>query len=117
MNGDQSAEPEKPPPPDATDGGSSINNGADGLAKKRKKDGLKPIVTTEGPEGDVQPAKQDKKTGCVGNIIPFSHASMVVMAGFYRVLLFYWVLLRTACKKPLMARRVSCLMLHDHCCC
>ncbi|GAB0134673.1 hypothetical protein EsDP_00003034 [Epichloe bromicola] len=64
MNGDQSAEPEKPPPPDATDDGSSNNNGADGLAKKRKKDGLKPIVTTEGPEGDVQPAKQDKKTGC-----------------------------------------------------
>lgn len=98
MNGDQSAEPEKPPPPDATDGESSNNNGADGLAKKRKKDGPKPIVTTEGPEGDVQPAKQDKKTGCV-------------------VTLFH-LLGSTACKTLDGAKSVvSCSMLHDHYCC
>ncbi|KAG6086722.1 hypothetical protein E4U30_007797 [Claviceps sp. LM220 group G6] len=59
MNGDQSAEPEKPPPPDAIDGSSS--NGADALAKKRKKDNLKPIITTEGSENDAQSAKQDQK--------------------------------------------------------
>ncbi|KAK2590936.1 serine/threonine protein kinase, CMGC [Conoideocrella luteorostrata] len=63
MNGDQSAEPEKPPPLDATDGGSS--NGADSLAKKRKKDALKPIITTDSVEGDAQQNKQDSKTGCV----------------------------------------------------
>ncbi|KAG6191082.1 hypothetical protein E4U36_001112 [Claviceps purpurea] len=59
MNGDQSAEPEKPPPPDAIDGSSS--NGADALAKKRKKDNLKPIITTEGSENDAQSAKRDQK--------------------------------------------------------
>ncbi|KAG5991779.1 hypothetical protein E4U52_003345 [Claviceps spartinae] len=59
MNGDQSAESEKPPPPDAIDGSSS--NGADALAKKRKKDNLKPIITTEGSENDAQSAKQDQK--------------------------------------------------------
>ncbi|KAG5937146.1 hypothetical protein E4U60_002116 [Claviceps pazoutovae] len=61
MNGDQSAEPEKPPPPDAIDGSSF--NGADALAKKRKKDNLKPIITTEGSESenDAQSAKRDQK--------------------------------------------------------
>lgn len=97
MNGDQSAEPEKPPPPDATDGESSNNNGADGLAKKRKKDGPKPIVTTEGPEGGVQPAKQDKKTGCVVILFHLLVHPSFAMAGFYRVLLR---------AKRLMARRV-----------
>ncbi|KAG6011214.1 hypothetical protein E4U43_008473 [Claviceps pusilla] len=60
MNGDQSAEPQKPSS-DATDGSSS--NGADGLAKKRKKDCPKPIITTEDFEGDAESAKQDTKTG------------------------------------------------------
>ncbi|KAG5981733.1 hypothetical protein E4U55_002605 [Claviceps digitariae] len=70
MNGDQSAEPEKPPPSDATDGGSS--NGADGLGKKRKKDSLKPIITTEDIEGDAQSAKQDSKIGCAKPLSRFN---------------------------------------------
>ncbi|QUC21277.1 uncharacterized protein UV8b_05520 [Ustilaginoidea virens] len=46
MNGDQAGEAEKPPGFDAT--ADEISNGADGSAKKRKKDCLKPIVTSEG---------------------------------------------------------------------
>lgn len=69
MNGDQPAEAEKPPL-DTADGGSS--NGADAQAKKRKKDSLKPIITTEDSpqqsqtEDDVsQQNKQADKSGCV----------------------------------------------------
>ncbi|KAG5943862.1 hypothetical protein E4U53_006999 [Claviceps sorghi] len=79
MNGDQSAEPEKPPASEATEDSSS--NGADSLAKKRKKDCLKPIITTESFEGDTESAKEDSKMGrslfnvsipsCTAGVSPF----------------------------------------------
>ncbi|KAG5922149.1 hypothetical protein E4U42_005579 [Claviceps africana] len=75
MNGDQSAEPEKPPPSDATEGSGS--NGADNLVKKRKKDCLKPIITTESFEGDAQSAQEDVETGLAGeasSTFQFRHA-------------------------------------------
>jgi hypothetical protein len=72
MNGEQPAEAEKPPL-DAAEGASasSISNGADTPTKKRKKDALKPIITTEDspqqPVADAQEDNEDKqdKSGCV----------------------------------------------------
>lgn len=62
MNGDQSAEAENPPPETTEAAGA---NGADTLATKRKKDGLKPIITTEGQEEEQK--IQSSKSGCVFN--------------------------------------------------
>lgn len=64
MNGDLSAEAEKPPPLDATDRSSS--NTADSTGKKRKKEALKPIITaSDAPEAETPPDRSDSKTGYV----------------------------------------------------
>ncbi|OAA35171.1 serine/threonine-protein kinase SRPK2 [Metarhizium rileyi] len=61
MNGDQPAEAaEKKPPLDEA-------NGADTLAKKRKKESLKPIITTEGNPLQSADAQQGNKQDKVGS--------------------------------------------------
>lgn len=90
MNGDQPAEAEKPPL-DTADGGSS--NGADAQAKKRKKDSLKPIITTEDSpqqsqtEDEVsQQNKQADKSGCVNmTTLYFFFFLFVQVLSFFRV--------------------------------
>ncbi|KHN94389.1 serine/threonine-protein kinase SRPK2 [Metarhizium album ARSEF 1941] len=63
MNGHQPPESEKPPLGEPDNTGS---NGADTLARKRKKDILKPIITTESkspPAGQAQPSPKDATIG------------------------------------------------------
>ena len=60
MNGEQSAEAEKPPPDVDQD---SSANGEDAAMKKRKKDDLRPIITSEPVTTEEQ--KKKEQTGYV----------------------------------------------------